>query len=148
MTKRIRLKGLLVVGMVGSIAWVATPAAAAVVIGTGPTDPPVGERTARPCAGGVCMNVYRRPGRPRVRVVRMTFSGSAVSHYNVRQPEPGGRMVQWEVLTRHGGTNESKGWEIFENPGSKYRIQVQACVRGGPFQRSTCTTWKRLTVRF
>jgi hypothetical protein len=147
MTKCIRLKGLLVVGMVGSIAWVATPAAAAVV-GTGPTDPPVGERTARPCAGGVCMNVYRRPGRPRVRVVRMTFSGSAVSHYNVRQPEPGGRMVQWEVLTRHGGTNESKGWEIFENPGSKYRIQVQACVRGGPFQRSTCTTWKRLTVRF
>jgi hypothetical protein len=77
----------------------------------------------------------------------LSFRGSAVSHYNVRYVEIGGREVQIE-LKAASGSNLSKVSHLKGTPGGKFTIHVQACNRSsfGPFSsKSSCTQWHKIT---
>lgn len=97
------------------------------------------------CAGSLCF--YKNPHRYNDGTMYyfLRFRGSEVTHYNLRFTERGGRTVQIEIGTVRG-SNES-GWNKFRNmqPGGRYTVHIQACKRGGLFQKSGCTGWHSIT---
>ena len=78
-------------------------------------------------------------------VIRFSFRGSNVNHYNVRFVEQGGRTVQKEIST-FSGSNLSKWWRVRGRNGQQVTVQVQACSRGGVFSSSKCTGWTTITL--
>lgn len=75
-----------------------------------------------------------------LRTLKVYFGGySGITHYNMRTT--GG--AQWELKPLRNGVWSPKiGWY---DPGIAF--SVQACNRGGTFQRSSCTAWSP-TVQF
>jgi len=106
--------------------------------------------TKTTCAGAICFNKETGHRSDGLTAFRLTFSGSAVTHYNIRFQEPGGRLLQREMRTRPG-TNLSEPFGLRGTPGQKYDIYIQACsqtkVGVGPFSvstKSSCTGWVRI----
>jgi hypothetical protein len=104
----------------------------------------------RTCAGGICFNKDTQGYKNDKTYFYLTFSGSAVTHYNVRYQEVGGRVKQGELRT-YQGSNKSQESGIYGTPGKKYYISIQACsrvqVKIGPFStgtKSSCTGWVRI----
>ena len=99
------------------------------------------------CAGSLCMlkrNTLIWDGSV---PYFLSFRGSAISHYNVRYVEAGGREVQIEISTA-SGSNLSQVRHFKGTPGGKFTIHVQACNRSsfGPFSsKSSCTQWHNIT---
>lgn len=93
----------------------------------------------RACNGAFCAESYRIVEGGSY-VIRFSFRGSSVNHYNVRFVERGGREVQKEVSTT-SGSNWSQGWRVRSTPGNTVTLSVQACNRA-TFGSSKCTQWK------
>ena len=101
------------------------------------------------CAGSICFHKDTQGYKNDKTYFYLTFSGSAVTHYNVRYQEVGGREKQGELRT-YQGSNKSEEGGIYGTPGKKYYISIQACsrvqVKIGPFTagtKSSCTGWSR-----
>lgn len=105
------------------------------------------------CAGSICFNKDTQGYKNDKTYFYLTFSGSAVTHYNVRYQERGGRVVQGELRT-HQGSNKSQEGGIYGTPGQMNTISIQACyrvtVKIGPFStgtKSACTGWSTITYK-
>jgi hypothetical protein len=105
------------------------------------------------CAGSICFNKDTQGYKNDRTYFYVTFSGSAVTHYNVRYQEPGGRVVQGELKT-YRGSNKSQEGSIKGVPGTKNTISIQACsrltIKIGPFStgtKSQCTGWSTITYK-
>ena len=103
------------------------------------------------CSGGYCFNKDKQGYVNNRTYFYLTFRGSAVTHYNIRYREAGGREVQVEISTR-SGSNASGVTSLPGTPGRQYKVSVQACNRGkvfiGPIVISTtsrCTIWYTTT---
>lgn len=99
------------------------------------------------CSGGYCFNKDTQGYVNNRTYFYLTFRGSAVSHYNIRYREAGGREIQTEISARPG-SNSSYVTSLPGTPGKKYQVSVQACSRVkvfvGPIvvsTRSSCTGW-------
>jgi len=105
------------------------------------------------CAGGICFNKDSQGYKNDRTYFYLTFNGSAVTHYNVRFQEPGGRVVQEEWKT-YRGSNKTEERGIKGVPGQKTTISIQACsrvtVKIGPFStgtKSQCTGWSTIRCK-
>jgi len=103
------------------------------------------------CGGGLCFYKDTQAYTNHRTYFYLTFSGSAVTHYNIIYREPGGRSVQAEISTRPG-SNMSNRVSLPGTPGQQYKVSVQACNRTKAFigpivisSRSSCTTWYTTT---
>ena len=103
------------------------------------------------CAGSICFHKDTQGYKNDLTYFYMTFNGSAVTHYNVRYHEEGGRVVQAEIRT-HAGSNKSRENGLHGTPGQMRTISIQACyrvtVKIGPFStgtKSACTGWSTFT---
>jgi hypothetical protein len=102
------------------------------------------------CAGSICFHKDTQGYKSYRTWFYLTFSGSAVTHYNFRFQEVGGREIQDELRTYQGSNKSHKG-NLPGTPGKKYYISIQACnrvkVNVGPFSvgtKSSCTGWARI----
>jgi hypothetical protein len=105
------------------------------------------------CAGAYCFNKDTQRYVNNRTYFYLTFKGSAVSHYNLRYREAGGREVQIEIGARPG-SNGSYLSSLPGVPGKAYQVSVQARARVkifvGPIvvsTRSGCTIWYRTTYK-
>lgn len=105
------------------------------------------------CAGAYCFNKDTQGYVDNRTRFYLTFKGSAVSHYNLRYREAGGREVQIEIGARPG-SNGSYVTSLPGVPGRAYQVSAQACARVkifvGPIvvsTRSGCTPWYRTTYK-
>lgn len=103
------------------------------------------------CSGGYCFNKDTQGYVNNRTYFYLSFRGSAVTHYNMRFRESGGREVQIEISTR-SGSNASVLKSFPGTPGRQYTVSVQACNRTKTFigpivisSRSNCTGWYTTT---
>lgn len=105
------------------------------------------------CAGSICFHKDTQGYKNDKTYFYLTFSGTSVTHYNVRYQEEGGRIKQGEVRT-YQGSNKSQEVGVYGTPGKKQTIGIQACYRVkvnvGPFSvgtKSQCTGWSNITYK-
>lgn len=105
------------------------------------------------CPSALCLSMDKQGYKNDRTYFYMTFNGSAVTHYNVRFKEPGGRVIQEEWKT-FPGSNRSEERGIKGVPGQKATISIQACsrvtIKFGPLStgtKSQCTGWTTFTYR-
>jgi hypothetical protein len=124
--------------------------AIAMSIGAGFSAPAEAAPYRTTCAGGICFHKDTQGYTNNKTYFYLTFNGDAVTHYNVRYHEPGGRVVQGELKT-YKGSNKSQEGAIKGKPGTKVYVSIQACrryqVKVGPFSvktQSSCTNWVQI----
>jgi len=134
------------------IARIAAPAILAVSMAGGFAATADAAAYTKTCVNGICFNKDTQGYKNDRTYFYLTFNGSAVTHYNVRFQEPGGRVVQEEWKT-YSGSNKSQERGIKGNPGQWATISIQACtrvtVKVGPFSagtKSSCTGW--VSIRY
>lgn len=135
------------------IARIAAPAVLAVSMAAGFGGAAEAAPYIKTCAAGICFNKDSQGYKNDRTYFFLTFNGSAVTHYNVRFAEPGGRIVQEEWKTFRG-SNKTEERGIKGVPGQTASIQIQACARTtikvGPFSASTkssCTGWVTINYK-
>lgn len=136
-----------------ALARIAAPAILAVSMAAGFGAAAEAAPYVKTCAGGICFNKDSQGYKNDRTYFYLTFSGSAVTHYNVRFQEPGGRVVQEEWKT-YRGSNKTEERGIKGVPGQRATISIQACTRVtikiGPFStgtKSQCTGWSTITYK-
>ena len=136
-----------------ALARIAAPAILAVSMAAGLAGNADAAPYKQTCAGGVCFNKDTQGYTNDRTYFYVTFNGTAVTHYNVRYREPGGRTVQGELKT-YAGSNKSQEGSIKGVPGQMNTIAIQACyrvtVKIGPFSAGTqsrCTGWSNITYK-
>jgi hypothetical protein len=78
------------------------------------------------------------------RLTHFSYRGPRVSHYNLRYSESDNREAQIEI-SAVSDRNRSGAQYMIVRPGGRYTVAIQACNRGGLFQKSGCTGWYRIT---
>ena len=95
------------------------------------------------CANAMCFHKNPHRYSDGKMYYYLSYRGSEISHFNLRFLQGNGEEGQSEIRALSGNRSGAKYMAV--RPGGKYTVAIQACNRGGLFQKSGCTGWYRIT---